>query len=153
MSSWDKFFVEMADFVSQKSKDPSTKIGAVIVGQDNEVVAIGFNGFPRSVEDTNVPTRYERPTKYEYTEHAERNAIFNAARIGASVHGCSLYMNAHPVPCTDCTRAVIQSGISTIIGPTESKMGPHWEDNLRTAKTMLEEAGIEYYTINTEEND
>jgi len=75
---WQDYFIGIANQVKLKSKDKNTQIGAVIVGEDNEVVSTGYNSFPRGIDD-DVPERQERPEKYHWFEHAERNAIYNAA--------------------------------------------------------------------------
>ena len=141
--NWSEYFIKMAELVSEKSKDRSTKVGVVIVGPDNEVRSVGFNGFPRGVPD-NYMEYHERPLKYQVTEHAERNAIYNAARIGTALKGCKMYFNWEPCPCTDCARAIIQSGISEIIGydrPFEGK-GEQWEADLKVADVLLSDAGV-----------
>lgn len=142
--NWDQYFLEMTELVASKSKDPSTKVGAVIVGEDNEIRSTGFNGFPRGVNE-DLPERWERPIKYKFVEHAERNAIYNAARIGTSLKGATMYLNFEPCPCSDCTKAVIQSGIKKIIGKMVkfSGKGTHWEEDMKVSTVMLEEAGIE----------
>ena len=148
MTGWDKYYVEMCNYVSIKSKDHSTRVGAVIVGQDNEILSTGFNGFPRGIDD-NCEKYHERPLKYLITEHAERNAIYNAARQGIRLKGSTLYLPFHPIPCADCARGIIQSGICTIIGadiPFPGK-GEHWENNLFVATEMLSEAGITCITL------
>jgi dCMP deaminase len=133
---WDEYFIKQAMLASEKSKDPNTKVGCVIVGEDNVVLSIGFNGFPRGVHETHeefffengqrkpkpnptrlLENRWERPEKYNWIEHAERNAIYNAARHGIRLKGAKAYLNWMPIPCVDCTRALIQSGIVEIIGP------------------------------------
>jgi dCMP deaminase len=111
---WDRWFLEMAVHVATKSKDRSTKVGCVLVGQDNEVLSVGFNGFPRGVND-DVEERHERPLKYQFVEHAERNAVYNAARQGIKTLGCKAYLNCYSPPCQDCTRALIQPGLKEII--------------------------------------
>lgn len=139
---WNKYFISMAELVATKSKDRSTQVGAVIVGPNNEVRSTGYNGFPRHVHD-NIDSRHERPTKYEYTEHAERNAIYAAARVGTPLEGCMLYLNYSPMcVCTGCVRAIIQSGITRIIGPARDfpKNGDWCFDH---AHNMLKEAGVE----------
>lgn len=145
---WEKYYIDMAEFISQKSKDRSTKVGCVIVGPDFEVRSTGYNGFPRGVNDE-ADERHDRPTKYDYTEHAERNAIYNAARVGIPLKGCTLYLNWEPCPCTDCTRAIIQSGIIRVVGPDRpfGKPGTHWQDNFIHSVNMLDEAGIERVTV------
>lgn len=148
MSDWDKYYIDMADFISKKSKDRSTKVGCVIVGPDNEVRSIGYNGFPRRVND-GKDSRHDRPAKYRYTEHAERNAIYNAARVGIPLKDCTLYLNWEPCPCTDCTRAIIQSGITKIVGPDKpfGKPGAHdWQEDFQFSGEMLDEAEIERVT-------
>lgn len=141
-----EWLLRIAELVATKSKDRSTKIGAVIVGPDFEIRSVGYNGFPRNIND-NVDARHERPAKYMWTEHAERNAIFNAARVGIPVKDCVMYVTGRAIACTDCARAIIQSGITTIIGRAERKeihraKGAHWEENLEVAKQMLLEAGV-----------
>jgi len=142
---WDEFFIKMADFVAQKSKDRMTKIGAVIVGPHHEVRSIGFNGFPRGVDD-DIAARHLRPAKYLWTEHAERNAIYNAARMGTSLQGCTIYITS---PCSDCARAIIQAGIVKVVArpyPPGKGMGEmsEWTENFATGLVMLQEAGVEF---------
>src|SRR3990167_200779 len=110
--NWDEYFLVLCEVIKLKSKDQNTKIGVVIVGKDHEVVSTGYNSFPRGIDD-NVPARQERPEKYLWMEHAERNAIYNAARIGVSTKGCTMYMSC-VMSCPDCARAIINSGIIKI---------------------------------------
>ena len=144
MSSFHDYYIQMAELVASKSKDRSTKVGVVVVGPDNEVRSTGFNGFPRGVND-NIEGRHTRPIKYEFTEHAERNAIFNAARSGVSLKDCTMYMNFEPIPCADCARAVIQSGIKRVIGYGARKFAGKgdWDCSLSYGEEMLIEAGVE----------
>jgi len=145
----DKFFISLAELVSTESKDRSTKVGAVIVGPDKEVRSTGWNGFPRGVDDDNE-SRHERPAKYAFTEHAERNAIYNAARVGIPLKGCTLYLNWEPCPCPDCTRAVIQSGITKVVGPNKefpNNTSKDWQESFKQSREMLAEAGIEVKEI------
>ena len=128
--TWDEYFIRQAMLVAEKSKDPSTKVGCVIVGEDNEILSTGFNGFPRGVDEgmhekyigegvkfTPNFKRWERPEKYKWVEHAERNAIYNAARNGIRLKNARAYLNWEPIPCSDCARAFIQAGIKEIVGP------------------------------------
>ena len=142
--NWDEYFYGILLAVRKKSKYPSTKVACIIVGEDNEVRSIGFNGFPRGVEDDpeKVPERYERPEKYVWFEHGERNAIYNAARMGTPLNGCRLYVTGYP--CTDCARAIIQVGIKEIIiGDLDSEgFLERWKDQIERSTTMFEEAGI-----------
>ena len=111
--NWDEYFINIAEQVKLKSKDRNTQIGVVIVGRDNEIVSTGYNSFPRGIDD-NVDERQEKPEKYFWFEHAERNAIYNAARIGVSTLGTTMYMTCG-ISCADCARAIINSGISKIV--------------------------------------
>jgi len=147
MDSWHDYFIDVARLVSTKSKDRSTKVGAVLVNESNSILSTGFNGFPRDVND-DVEERHDRPAKYTYTEHAERNAIFNAARVGVSTEGSILYLNFAPPPCADCSRGVIQAGISKVIGPPElfsgvGKNSSGWSYELSAGSEMLNEAGVQ----------
>ena len=98
-----------------------------------------FNGFPRGADDGRIE-RYERPTKYAWTEHAERNAIYNAARIGVSVEGCRMYVPWFP--CIDCARAIVQSGISELIAIKPDLDDPRWGDNFRITLELFKEVGL-----------
>lgn len=145
--NWIDYFLGIAEQVKLKSKDRSTQIGAVIVGVDNEVLSVGYNSFPRGANDS-VEERYERPEKYLYTEHAERNAIYNAARVGIPIKGSTIYLSGG-LPCMDCARAVIQSGIIRVyckeVCTTTNKA--LWEEQQKKAHGLLEECGVEviYY--------
>lgn len=109
--TFDELFMNVAHTVAAKSKDPSTKVGCVIVGPDNEPRSFGWNGFPRGVEDK--PERMERPIKYDWTVHAEANAIANAARVGIPLKGARLYCTHFC--CKDCAGLVIQAGIVEVV--------------------------------------
>lgn len=140
--NWIEYFREIAQTVSQKSKDNNTHIGAVIVGKDNEIVSTGYNSFPRGIND-DVKERQERPEKYYWFEHAERNAIYNAARVGVSTKNCSIYLS-HWFPCADCARGIINAGITTIycepVLKTDIKT-PFLKSFIRSEE-MLRESGI-----------
>lgn len=151
--NWINMFFEMCEVVSKKSKDPSTKVGCVITGSNNSVISTGFNGFPIGVEDSlidlsndeiNKSKRYERPEKYSWTAHAEENAIAFAARNGVSTNGATLYVN-RMMPCTRCTRLIIQSGIKKIVVlidvPEETL--ERWKEDNNIAEQMLKEAGVQ----------
>lgn len=143
---WTDYFLNIAEQIKLKSKDESTQIGAVIVGNDNEILSTGYNSFPRGLDDSK-PERQERPEKYFWFEHAERNAIYNAARIGVSTLGTTMYMTCG-ISCADCARGIINSGISKIVlrkgkGATNQK----WQESAERSNQMFIEAGIiiEYY--------
>lgn len=146
---WDSYFVAIADVVRTKSKDTSTQVGAVIVGQDNQIVSTGFNGFPRGVDETD-PARWERPVKYQYVEHAEKNSVYNAARTGVSLIGCTLYlvgMGPPCMPCTECAKAIIQSGIARVVGKSYKALPEAWADNVAFAASLLEEANVQFEEV------
>ena len=110
VASWNEYFMAIAQVTSRKSRDPSTQIGCVIVDQDNQIVATGFNGPCRGMDD-NDPDIHQRPAKYDYYEHAERNAIYSAARRGVATKGCKLYLAGKHFCCHQCARAIVQAGI------------------------------------------
>ena len=145
--NWKEYFRNIAHQVKLKSKDEKTQIGAVIVGADNEIVSTGYNSFPRGIDDS-VIERQERPEKYYWFEHAERNAIYNAARIGAITKGCTIYLTCG-TPCCDCARGIINAGISKVYlepGKVGAK-SPHWDEHSIRSLQMFKEAGVEveYY--------
>jgi dCMP deaminase len=142
--NFDEYFSEFAYTARIKSKDPSSQIGAVIVGPDNQLISAGFNGFPRGV-DENAEYRWERPIKYEYVCHAEENAIYNAARHGIALRGATLYLAGFgppTVPCTHCAKAVIQSGIARVVGQPYKEARQDWLEDLYFAWKMLVEAQV-----------
>lgn len=147
--SWDEYFCKMAEHVKEKSKDRSTKCGSVIASSDHAVLSVGFNGFPRGVND-NVDSRHERPAKYSYTEHGERNAIYNAARHGIKLEGATIYLSGGGLPCDDCARAIIQAGIVEVVSldkPFEGK-GGMWEEKEKISAEMFKEAGVRVIRLN-----
>jgi dCMP deaminase len=105
---------------------------------------MGYNGFPRGCDDS-VASRYERPDKYLYTEHAERNAIYHAARHGVTLKGCSMYVTLFP--CADCARGIIQAGIKKLYSPTPDVDHERWGIHFKTSLVMLEEANVEVILI------
>ena len=140
MSKWSDRFMELAEHVAQWSKDPSTKVGCVIVDKQNRVVSLGFNGFPRGIKDSTL--RYmDKETKYLFVAHAERNALDNAP---LSVEGCTLYSPL--LPCNECAKSIIQKGIKKVISyyPTEDRPNLNWE----ITKQMFLEAEVQLYLIN-----
>ena len=134
--SWEEYFMTLALVASMKSKDPSTQVGAVIVdNRSKKVISSGYNGFPRYLDDSQIPQT--RPEKYLYVVHAELNAILHAER---ELHDCTLY--ATVFPCSECMKAVIQSGIKTIVYFNDLS-GDNWDDPRKAAMKMAELTGIE----------
>ena len=140
--NWDEYFRNIVHQVKLKSKDKYTQIGAVIVGPDNEIVSTGYNSFPRGIND-DINERQERPEKYYWFEHAERNAIYNAARIGVSTRDCRMYLTCG-IPCSDCTRGIINSGIRRIICERSGgAVGTKWDEHAERSMMMFNEAGVQ----------
>jgi len=136
---WTEYFFEIARTVASKSKDPSTKVGCVVVGPDHDIRSTGFNGIPRDVHDKSE--RMEQPAKYMWTAHAEENAVSHAARIGVSLKGCTAYVTHYP--CAACTRMLIQSGINKVVClPGETAMNPTGGEQRDIATQMFREAGV-----------
>lgn len=141
--TWDEWLMRGVYWAASKSKDKKTHIGALIV-KDNRILSTGFNGLPAKVRD--LDERLERPLKYLYVSHAERNAIYTAAKHGISTDGCVLYTNA--LPCSDCVKGIIQSGISEIVVHTQFNdyckiiSRPEWEKHAEISNVMLNESGV-----------
>lgn len=134
--NWQTYLMGFAQYAALKSKD-STKVGAVLVGQNNEVLLTGFNGPPIGVQD--LPERRDtRPEKYLWVAHAEANLIAFAARQGIRTEGLTVYVSHHP--CAGCAKALIQAGIIRIVvGPGTTMMPP---SEIFAARVMLDEAGV-----------
>lgn len=137
--AWDRFWMATAQHFATKSKDHSHQVGCVIVDEDQGLVAQGWNGFPRGVND-NVAARHERPTKYLYTKHAEENAFLNAARMGAKTKGCTLYVTWFP--CANCAGDIVQAGINNVICYDFDPNHERWGENMQHALTILQEGGV-----------
>lgn len=140
-----------AEAARGRSKDRSTKVGAVVFDDDFNVRINGYNGFPRGVND-DIDARHERPAKYDWSSHAEENCIAQAARVGTSLRGCTILLTSL-FPCTGCSRMIIQAGIKRIIAPAQKDSGDgracraNWSEKEQIALEMLAEAGVEvlYY--------
>lgn len=135
--SWNDHFMDMATLVAQRSKDPSTKVGCVVVSEDRIVVSTGYNGLPRGVNDKSE--RMERPAKYLWTSHAEENAVAQAARVGAKLKGGTAFVTHHP--CSRCARSLIQAGVTTVVIGNGTTSMP--EEEFDVARVMFLEAGVE----------
>jgi dCMP deaminase len=144
--NWKEYFRNIAQQVKLKSKDVNTQIGAVVVGEHNEIVSTGYNSFPRGIDDS-VLERQERPEKYYWFEHAERNALYNAALIGVSTKNCTMYLTCG-IPCSDCARGIINSGIKKIVcEKIDTTKGTQWVEHSKRSLMMFHESGVEveYY--------
>ena len=136
---WDRRFLELAKHISEWSKDPSTKVGCVVVGADREIRSTGFNGFPRGIED-DLDRLEDRDRKYPLICHAEENAIMHAARIGVSLKGNTAYVTWPP--CSRCTRSLIQAGLNEVVFPADVDIPERWQADFDISMGMMEEAGI-----------
>lgn len=141
---WDNRFLELAKHISGWSKDPSTKVGCVVVGEDREIRSTGFNGFPRGIND-DASRLTDRDKKYPLICHAEENAIMHAARIGISLKGSTAYVTWPP--CSRCARSLIQAGIEEIVYPETKAIPERWLEDFNTSNGMLLEAGIRVHTV------
>lgn len=134
---WDLRFMQLAYHFSTWSKDPSTKVGAVIVNERRIIIGTGYNGFPRGVNDS-PEILADRPAKYARTVHAEANAVLNAS---ASTQDGTIYITA--APCASCTTLLIQAGIRRIVHPVmPPSFVARWSESFEHSKTMLAEAGV-----------
>lgn len=151
-AKWDQRFLRLAREVSSWSKDRSTQVGAVVVAEDKTPGPYGYNGFPRAIDD-DVDDRHDRPIKYKWTEHAERNAIYNAARTGMKLQGCTIYVTH--MPCPDCARAIVQVGMTRVVvdeaSLTNTDFTARWSEDDGVCKEMLCEADITLDFVQVEE--
>jgi dCMP deaminase len=137
MNKWHNRFFELADLVAYWSKDPSTKVGAVIVRPDLTIASIGYNGFPRGVDDTYTT----REDKLLRTVHAEANAIIAARE---PLHDYTLYVT--PLhPCANCAGLIIQAGIKYVYYQMPFKLASAWEEHFKVMKQMFDDAGVKHW--------
>ena len=134
---WDKRFMDLAKKVSEWSKDKSTGVGAVIVNDKKKVLSLGFNGFPRGVND-DVDSRHERPEKNHYVVHAERNALDEAE---TSLEGATIYCTFFT--CATCAHGIIQKGLKRVVAPEPDWNAERYAETQRHAMQMYKEAGIQ----------
>lgn len=137
----DTVFMNMVYLIAMLSKDENTHIGAVVVGPDNEVRSVGYNSFPRGINDY-VSERQQRPEKYHWFAHAECNSVYNAALAGIALKGCRMYTNG--IPCTGCMHAVMNAGIKEVIVDTKWNDGNYnqWKEQADRTRIAFAEAGI-----------
>ncbi|MBR2696228.1 MAG: dCMP deaminase family protein [Parasporobacterium sp.] len=139
--SWDEYFMGVTMLSAQRSKDPSTQVGACIVSQDNKILSMGYNGLPIGCSDDEFPWEKDDETpehsKYFYSTHSELNAILNYR--GGSLDGTKLYVTLFP--CNECAKACIQAGIKTIIYADDKYDGT---PSVIASKRMLNAAGVVY---------
>lgn len=136
--SWDEYFMGVAHLSGMRSKDPNTQVGACIVSDDNKILSMGYNGFPRGCSDDEFPWEREgeaNDTKYPFVTHSELNAILNYR--GGSLEGTKLYVSLFP--CNECAKAIIQAGIRTVVYASDKYNGT--PANI-ASKRMFAAAGV-----------
>ena len=141
--SWDEYFMGVAQLSAQRSKDPSTQVGACIVNKQNHIVGVGYNGFPRGCDDDDFPWAREGgplDTKYTYVAHAELNAVLNASE---KLYDCRIYVALFP--CNECAKVIIQSGISEVIYLSDKYADTY---GVKASKRMFDSAGVKYTRLN-----
>ena len=142
--SWDEYFMGVAQLAARRSKDPNTQVGACIVSEDNKILSMGYNGFPRGCSDDEFPWGKEHQdddpynAKYFYSTHSELNAILNYR--GGSLEGAKLYVTLFP--CNECAKAIIQCGIRTVVYDSDKYANT---DMTIASKRMFDAAGVRYY--------
>jgi dCMP deaminase len=141
--NWHVRFIKLAHEVAEWSKDPSTKVGCVLV-KNKRVISTGYNGFPKNISDS-FDRLMDREQKYEMTVHAEINAITTAALHGVSTEGATAYITFNP--CSRCSAVLINAGIDSVYVSTANDIPTRWLENFILASKMLAEAGVEYKTI------
>ncbi len=145
--TWDEYFMAVAKLSSLRSKDPNTQVGACIVGNDNRILSIGYNGTPNGFADDEFPWEREGnplETKYMYVCHAEMNAIINYRGSRKELEGAKVYVDLFP--CNECAKMIIQSGIKEVIYLSDKYSGT---DANVASKKMFDTCGIKYRQINT----
>ena len=142
-TKWHLRFLGLASQIAGWSKDPSRGVGCVIVSADKQIIATGFNGLPRGIEDR--PDRLERPVKYDLIVHAEMNAIIQCARNGVSPVGATLYSSFSP--CVKCGIAIVQSGITTVITQHIADGDAHWMESIEKSRAVFEEANVRFLEL------
>lgn len=143
-------YMRLAWFVAREfSKDPSTQVGAVLLEPTSySVLALGYNGMPRGVDETRRE-RFDRPAKYLFFEHAERNAIFNAARFGTPLQGCIAVVTL--MPCMDCARALVQVGAAAVVTMRFDEAHDRWGAHFAQSRALLAELEIPLIQLEPED--
>lgn len=142
--SWDEYFMGVSKLSGMRSKDPNTQVGACIVSEDNKILSMGYNGFPKGCSDDVFPWDREGDslnTKYPFVTHSELNAILNYR--GGSLEGAKIYVSLFP--CNECAKAIIQAGIKTIVFDDDKYAGTN---STIASKRMFDAAGVQYYKYN-----
>jgi dCMP deaminase len=143
-NNWNNKYMDLAKTVSKWSKDPSAKIGSVAISSSGQVLAQGYNGFPRGINDSE--TRYnDREVKYSYVVHAEMNTIYNACMNGVSLSDSTFYVHGLPV-CNECAKGIIQVGTKKVVMSGDMD-NPRWVESCKKACDLFDEAGVKWEFI------
>jgi dCMP deaminase len=146
--AWGNKYIHLAKEISTWSKDPSTKVGAIVVGCDGQILSQGFNGFPRGINDSEDRLN-NRERKYELVVHAEMNAIYNASLNGVSLKDSTLYVYGLPI-CNECAKGIIQVGIKKVVAMRPKVYNTKWDKSNKNAEAIFREAEV-MYLIDIEE--
>lgn len=148
LTKYEKYMGQ-AKAAAAHSKDSSSQVGAILIGPDGEGGPFGYNGAPRGCSADEDERFQQRPEKYFWAEHAERNVIFTAARRGFSTLGCTLVVT-HP-PCMDCARAIVQAGITRVVTVRPpADFVERWHEHMSRTQRLFDECGVEYLEIEGE---
>ena len=139
---WSEYFMNLLGPISARSKDPNTQVGCLIAGPENNIISTGYNSFPRGIDDTRTE-RLERPEKYFWMEHGDRNAIYAVAR--RTLQGTTMYLTG--MPCMDCARAIVQVGIAEEVFDKERHDAwacttPKYADDFKRVEQLFWEAKV-----------
>lgn len=149
MTDWPGRHLNLAEFISTWSKDPSTKVGAVLFRRDGSIISMGYNGFPRGVND-DPALMADRDIKLKMTIHAEENAILAAVRNGSTVEGACLAVTHHP--CSQCAAKLSQAGIRYIHYRADNDFEHRWADDISMARHIFNQLGIIHIRVDEEGN-
>jgi dCMP deaminase len=141
---WDQRWMALARHFATFSEDRSRQVGCVVVGEGQTLLSQGWNGFPRGVNG-HIDQRHERPEKYEWTKHAEENAIANAARQGTRLMGATMYLPWYP--CAGCAGDIVQAGIKELVVIASDPRDDRWGESMERAETILAEGGVIVRTL------
>ena len=136
-------YMKFAEVAASFSKDPSTKVGCVIIDDDYHVLATGYNGFPRGVMDSEERL-CNKAVKYSLVVHAEMNAICASARTGRKLDGATMVVSSL-FPCESCASAIVQAGIRRVIAPRIEN--ERWKESNELAKLIFDESGVEVIEV------
>ena len=139
MTNWPARYISLAEYISQWSKDPSTKVGAVLFRADGSIISMGYNGFPRGMSD-DPDLLADRDIKLKMTIHAEENAILAAVRNGSNVEGASVAVTRHP--CSRCAAKLSQAGIRRVYYLADAAFEERWADDVALARHMFNQLGV-----------